>query len=41
MKGYVYLQPTAYESDQALEFWISKCLEFNPRAKSSKKKKKK
>ena len=39
MKGYVYVQPEGYESDQALEFWISKCLAFNPKAKSSKRKK--
>ena len=41
MKGYVHIQPAGYESDQALEFWISKCLAFNPKAKSNKKKKKK
>ena len=39
MKGYVYVQPEGYETDQKLEFWISRCLAFNPRAKSSKKKK--
>ena len=38
MKGYVYVLPIAYESDFDLEFWIHKCLEFNPKAKSSKKK---
>ena len=41
MKGYLHIQPAGYESDQELEFWISKCLEYNPKAKSSKKKKKK
>ncbi len=41
MKGYIHLQPAYYESDQALEFWISKCLAFNPKAKSSHQKKKK
>ncbi len=40
MKGYVHLQAPSYESDQELEFWISKCLAFNPKAKASKKKKK-
>lgn len=40
MKSYIHLQPFSYESDEALEFWISKCLEFNPKAKASKKKKK-
>jgi len=38
MKGYVHVQPEAYESDYELEFWITKCLEFNPKAKASKKK---
>ena len=40
MKGYVHVQPEGYESDEELKFWISKCLEFNPKAKASKKKKK-
>jgi len=40
MKGYLHIQPMNFESDQELEFWISKCLEFNPKAKSSKKRKK-
>jgi len=39
MKGYVHVHPAGYESDQALEFWVSKCLAFNPKAKASKKKK--
>ena len=39
MKGYVKVLPEGYESDKSLEFWIQKCLEFNPKAKSSKKKK--
>jgi len=41
MKGYVHLDPLAYDTDQDLEFWITKCLEFNPKAKAGKKKKKK
>lgn len=40
MKSYIHLQPEYYDSDEALEFWISKCLEFNPKAKASKKRKK-
>ncbi len=40
MKGYVHIQPAGYESDQELDFWITKCLAFNPTAKSSKKRKK-
>jgi len=41
MKGYLNLLPEICDSDEQLEFWISKCLDFNPNAKSSKKKKKK
>ena len=41
MKGYVLVQPEGYDSEDDLEFWIEKCLEFNPKAKASKKKKKK
>lgn len=41
MKGYIMLEPLAYDLDQDLEFWVQKCLEFNPKAKASKKKKKK
>ncbi|MEM6265712.1 MAG: TfoX/Sxy family protein [Bacteroidota bacterium] len=39
MKGYVYVLPKGFESDQALDFWISRCLVFNPKAKASKRKK--
>lgn len=41
MKGYVHVQPEDFDTDQELEFWIHKCLAFNPKAKASKKKKKK
>jgi len=41
MKGYVHVNPAGYETDQQLEFWVNKCLEYNPKAKSSKKRKKK
>ena len=40
MKGYLFIQPPGFAEDADLEFWIVKCLEFNPQAKSSKKKKK-
>ncbi len=40
MKGYLFLDPEAYDMDIDLEFWVLKCLEFNPLAKASKKKKK-
>ena len=41
MKGYVIVDFASIESDNALDFWIQKCLEYNPLAKASKKKKKK
>ena len=39
MTGYLFIEPDGYDMDDDLEFWIQKCLEFNPKAKSSKKKK--
>ncbi len=39
MKGYLFVQPNGFSTENELEFWISKCLAFNPKAKSSKKKK--
>ena len=39
MTGYLNIDPSGYDSDEDLEFWIQKCLDFNPKAKSSKKKK--
>ena len=38
MKGFLNIEPLALETDRDLEFWIDKCLEYNPKAKSSKKK---
>jgi TfoX/Sxy family transcriptional regulator of competence genes len=38
MPGFLFIEPEGFEHDSELEFWIDKCLEFNPRAKSSKKK---
>ena len=40
MKGYIIVEDEGFDSDKGLVFWIGKCLEFNPKAKSSKKKKK-
>jgi hypothetical protein len=39
MKGYVYVEPDGIDLDSQLEFWVQKTLDFNPLAKSSKKKK--
>jgi len=37
MKGFVFIEPEGIDNDCDLEYWIGKCLEFNPKAKSSKK----
>ena len=39
MKGYVFVDPLGFDMDDDLEYWIQLCLDFNPIAKSSKKKK--
>jgi len=36
--GYVFIDPLAYDMDEDLEYWIQLALDFNPLAKSSKKK---
>ncbi len=38
MKGFVFIDPEAIDKEDDLEHWIDLCLEFNPLAKSSKKK---
>lgn len=38
MKGFVFVEPEGVDLEQDLEYWIQLCLEFNPIAKSSKKK---
>ena len=37
MKGFVFVEPSGTDMDSDLAFWIEKALEYNPRAKSSKK----
>jgi len=39
MKGYVFITEEGIDSDKDLESWIQMCLDFNPLAKSSKKRK--
>lgn len=39
MKGFVFIEPEGIDLDEDLEYWIQLCLDFNPLAKSSKKKK--
>lgn len=38
MKGFVFVSPEGTDMDEDLDFWIDKALEFNPKAKSSKRK---
>lgn len=40
MKGYLYVNQVGLDREDDLEFWVDRCLEFNPLAKASKKKKK-
>jgi TfoX/Sxy family transcriptional regulator of competence genes len=39
MKGYVMVEDSGMRTKKEFEFWINLCLDFNKRAKSSKKKK--
>ncbi|MDH7447387.1 TfoX/Sxy family protein [Aquimarina sp. 2201CG14-23] len=39
MKGYVFVTPDGFDLDKDLEFWIHLCVDFNPLAKKSKKRK--
>lgn len=41
MKGYLFIEAEGIDYDKDLEFWIDRCLEFNPMAVASKKKAKK
>ncbi|MGK7391405.1 MAG: TfoX/Sxy family protein [Candidatus Cyclobacteriaceae bacterium M2_1C_046] len=39
MKGFIFVEPEGYDMDDDLDYWVNLCLEYNPKAKSSKKKK--
>lgn len=41
MKGYVFVTPDGFDSDEDLATWVQLCIDFNPLAKASKKRKKK
>lgn len=41
MRGYIYITPQGFDADEDLEHWIQLCLNFNPLAKASARKKKK
>ena len=38
MKGFVFVEPEGIDMEEELEYWINLALEYNPRAKPSKKK---
>lgn len=38
-KGYCYVEPAGFKNKKDFEFWINLCLDFNDRAKPSKKRK--
>ncbi len=38
MKGFLFVDPEGYDMDEELDYYIEIALEFNPRAKSSRKK---
>lgn len=40
LKGFIFVTPDGFDMDDDLEYWVQLCIDFNPRAKSSKKKKK-
>ncbi len=37
MKGFVFVEGQAIDTDEELAFWLEKCLAYNPQANSSKK----
>ena len=36
MTGYLFIAAEGYDNDGDLEFWIQKCLDFNPKASKKK-----
>lgn len=40
MKGYIFVTPQGFDLDDDLAHWLQLCIDFNPLAKASKKKKK-
>ena len=39
MKGFVFVDDIAVDMEDDLDYWLSLCLKYNPKAKASKKKK--
>ncbi|MEM7185529.1 MAG: TfoX/Sxy family protein [Bacteroidota bacterium] len=40
MKGYVFVTPDGFDSEDDLDYWVQLCIDFNPLAKASKKRRK-
>ena len=40
MKGYVFIDPEGFDLEEDLLFWLDHCIDFNPKAKAAKKRKK-
>ena len=38
MKGFVFIEPESIDMEDDLNYWVQLCLDYNPKAKSSKKK---
>ena len=41
MRGYIFIDETGYSKKEDFDFWVGLTLEYNPKAKSSKKRRKK
>ena len=41
MRGYVFVTPDGFDTDEDLAQWLQLCIDFNPLAKASRKRKKK
>ncbi len=41
MKGFLFVAPEGFEQESDLQYWVQLCIDFNPLAKKSSKKKKK
>jgi len=39
MRGFVFITPEGFDSEEELEYWVQLCIDFNPIAKRSKKRK--
>ena len=39
MKGYVFVAPEGFDQNEDLAYWVQLCIDFNPLAKASKKRK--